>query len=77
MYDIIDATMEFLNEKGLITDRSKAAHELYGSDTDGSHIIGEEVQNRLKDEVEHDMVLGMMEEPEYGVQAPRRGGRRR
>ncbi|MBP7319615.1 MAG: plasmid recombination protein [Lachnospiraceae bacterium] len=73
MYDVIDATLEFLDKKGLLKDKHEAVNELYGAGKDGTHIISEEVQERLKDEIEHDMVCGMMEEPEFGVQRGRHG----
>ena len=61
------------DKKGLLKDKHEAVNELYGAGKDGTHIISEEVQERLKDEIEHDMVCGMMEEPEFGVQRGRHG----
>ena len=76
MYDIIDATLDFLDKKGFINNKHEAVSELYGYGKDGVGIISEDVQSRFKDGIEHEIYCGMLEEPEYEMPLPRRGRHR-
>lgn len=76
MFDIIEATLDFLDKKGFIKNKHEAVDELYGCGKSGVDMIAEDVRSRFNNSIEREIRCGMIEEPEYEVPSLRRGRHR-